>query len=514
MPTGLVRRGARYSIRRRVPQELIAHYGKQEIVQALGTSEPKEARRRLPIRWAELDREFDAARANIRVPAAVTSQLVVKNVGAGMSREQWDHMLESARLIEDEAMRDAFERGETEEIETELMRLVAGSADNLTIEQRAFRNLLRDKEYHRKVALEGAAIASSELKQARRDTTKAKSADKGPETTSVRATSFDALVDRWAAERKVSAKGVADHRAVTRWFVDRVGKPTIETITKPDVLKFKDALLAENATAANINVKLTRLRTLLNYALANDWITANPADGVKLIDKQAAKRKRREFTPEALAQLFGGPVHLLGSRPDAGGGEAAYWLPLLALFTGARQTELGQLHPDDVRQERYVDKGGVEHMAWVMQFADNEERGQKVKTEGSERRVPLHSAVIDLGFLALVADAKAQGRERIFHEIKSGAKEELMGRWSKWFTRYRRSLGVTATNTPFHSFRHSFKHYARLCGMRKEVSDEITGHETGDVGDDYGGLSYPLAPLVEGISLYQVPGFKLPPRPS
>lgn len=52
MQTGLVRRGARYSIRRRIPLDLVEHYGRAEIVRALGTADPKEARTLWPVVWA------------------------------------------------------------------------------------------------------------------------------------------------------------------------------------------------------------------------------------------------------------------------------------------------------------------------------------------------------------------------------------------------------------------------------------------------------------------------------
>jgi integrase len=37
--------------------------------------------------------------------------------------------------------------------------------------------------------------------------------------------------------------------------------------------------------------------------------------------------------------------------------EAAYWLPLPGLYTGARISELAQLHTDDVREDE--EAGGV-----------------------------------------------------------------------------------------------------------------------------------------------------------
>jgi integrase len=65
----------------------------------------------------------------------------------------------------------------------------------------------------------------------------------------------------------------------------------------------------------------------------------------------------------------------------------------------------------------------------------------------------------------------------------------------------------------FHSFRHSFKHHARQALIPADVHNALTGHETRSAADAYGGLSYPLAPLVEGIKRYRVPGFTLPEPP-
>jgi len=63
MCTHLQRRGGRYFLRRRVPQDLQARYGRREITKALGTSDRRAAAvlcRRLGL---ELDDEFRLARA-------------------------------------------------------------------------------------------------------------------------------------------------------------------------------------------------------------------------------------------------------------------------------------------------------------------------------------------------------------------------------------------------------------------------------------------------------------------
>ncbi|MEC8534162.1 MAG: DUF6538 domain-containing protein, partial [Pseudomonadota bacterium] len=58
MPTGLIRRGAAYSLRRRIPLDLIDAYGgRKEIVLALGTNDFAEAKLRLAHKQVELNDE-------------------------------------------------------------------------------------------------------------------------------------------------------------------------------------------------------------------------------------------------------------------------------------------------------------------------------------------------------------------------------------------------------------------------------------------------------------------------
>ncbi|MHA6908571.1 DUF6538 domain-containing protein [Ralstonia pseudosolanacearum] len=72
MPTNyLIKRGGRYSLRRKIPQDLRKHYGRVEIVRALGTSDPDEAKRRVREKAVQMDREFDAIRARLNPPAPV-----------------------------------------------------------------------------------------------------------------------------------------------------------------------------------------------------------------------------------------------------------------------------------------------------------------------------------------------------------------------------------------------------------------------------------------------------------
>lgn len=307
-------------------------------------------------------------------------------------------------------------------------------------------------------------------------------------------------------------------RAVDR-FINVIEDKRVKALSRRDVTAFSDKMrepggvTPEGVSIPTTNTTLSLLSALFGMAVKRNYIEHNPAKGTQLKDTRRAREKRREFDAPALGAIFGSAIYAADDRPDGGAGEAAYWLPLLALYTGARINELCQLHPCDMAQEGYTDAKGKPQKAWVIRIEHDRAKGQRVKTEGSERRIPVHPDLVKLGF---VKYAQAQtGRPLLFDKLSMGPKEtRLAGNWGRWFARYlRKTCGVTDERMTFHSFRHAFKHHMRQCQVPKDVNDALTGHETGDAADAYGGLSFPLFPLVEGMKRYRVDGFKLPAPP-
>jgi integrase len=126
--------------------------------------------------------------------------------------------------------------------------------------------------------------------------------------------------------------------------------------------------------------------------------------------------------------------------------------------------------------------------------------------------VPVHSDLIRSGFLRFVEHQKTLGHERLFSDLKPDKYERLTAKWGEWFSRYRRECGISHKGLVFHSFRHTFKHWARHVGIIEGVQRQIMGHSAKDVADGYGD-GYSLHQVVEGMRLYRVPGFKPPIHP-
>lgn len=184
-----------------------------------------------------------------------------------------------------------------------------------------------------------------------------------------------------------------------------------------------------------------------------------------LLRKPKPSKKKKSFTPEHLKILFEAEAYTSGSftRPSD------YWVPLLGLFTGAREAELCQLVIADVRQDAPT---GL----WLLDI--NSDTDKKLKTDASAREIPLHPTLIKLGFLEYVGNVKAFGGDQLFPDEPRNKRGEFSA-FSKRFNRYKEALGIrsdTNNKLDFHSFRHTLQTMLFEAGEEEYVINAICGH--------------------------------------
>ena len=150
-----------------------------------------------------------------------------------------------------------------------------------------------------------------------------------------------------------------------------------------------------------MNKQLTAVQAIANWAHDNGMIPddvqwADPFRRMRLGEDEAV-RGGAPFELSDLQVIFHTPVFAEGARPTGGKGDAAFWLPLLALFTGARLNELSSLRASDVAHNEIIGTQCI--------FIKAERRaGKRLKTEQSERFVPLHPQLVAAGFLEYVSN--------------------------------------------------------------------------------------------------------------
>jgi integrase len=275
--------------------------------------------------------------------------------------------------------------------------------------------------------------------------------------------------------------------------------------TLPELVAMPKAKDFQRPSSTTVNKLLGMLGAVLSAAEREgqlDHIAGyqNPfGKRVKLQVDERAEESRERFTAADIGQIFSSPIYRDNWRPAGGGGEAGYWFPLVALLSGARQNEIAQLRLQDLAEDP---ESGVWH------FNIGTEGGRSIKTASSRRKVPVHPALIEIGILryreAVAVDIR-DGSGSLWPDVTADSAGRQAGKWSKWFNRYLRDrIGIDDGRKVFHSFRHSFKRFARDAKISEEMHDAITGHASSSVGSSYG-QGFGLKVMLEALSTIPAP---------
>ena len=324
-----------------------------------------------------------------------------------------------------------------------------------------------------------------------------------------------------------------------RRFMEQAGDLPIKAYRKREhIIRYKDALLAlpknlpaplaklpmptvlerirkgafphlqqaPKLSARTINEKyLAFVQVVFSYAVNNGLVEVNPCTGVRAAsntteledvsvlpfskeDLSVIFQRSGLYHPHgcgAVGRLYASKTKLLDYR----------WLVLLALYTGARIEELAQLDRQDVRQEAGV---------WFIHIRAEMATGRRVKNRASIRKVPLHSRLLELGFLDFARQGKGTGKLfSLLSDKQDGGKRS--NAFSQWWRRFLASLDLeNGDRKHFHSFRHTFKREGRNSGqIAPELLDALQGHAQQGVSANYGrdeeGKQYALPVLQEAL---------------
>jgi integrase len=308
---------------------------------------------------------------------------------------------------------------------------------------------------------------------------------------------LDAVVEQWATERDVRPATRSDMNTALRVFKAACGTKAIDEYDHDDARKAKAAVLAEQIKNGTKRKRWNMLSALFAFAKANRLVSVDVFRELRL-ELEDDSVERLDWTPEALNGLFATPVWAANERPIVGGGEAAWWLPVLSLLHGNRLSEFAQLRVSDV-----IYRG--DHIG--LSITDDGE-GQHVKNSGSKREVPLHPAIREDFVRFLEWHKRECGDERLFPLVKPDKMKRSGGRFSTWFTKYRKDNGIYLYRQDAHSFRHTHITACRNAKIPTDIFSRWTGHTVSDVVQTYGDMS--LAALAEEIGKVKFEGVAIP----
>jgi integrase len=304
------------------------------------------------------------------------------------------------------------------------------------------------------------------------------------------------VFDSWKAAKVRGTDAVKACERALKLFEQHTGNPPIQKLTRKQGSEFRSWLLTLGTSSKTAHDRLTYVKSLLGFAWQDlELLQRNPWRGLDI--EYTTEARREPWTSDQIEAFFQLPLfteYALPSKWNAAA-DAAYWIPLLGLYTGARIGELCQLRTEDV----VVDSGVA-----AIKITDAGE-GARVKTEASVRSVPVHTELIRLGFLDYVDRTKAAGHKQLWPVMKYRVGKPS-GYFSMWFREARQQASISIPD--FHSLRHTVRSCMTEAGIGEAIQDRITGHEVGgSTGTKV--YSHPKAMLKKAVEAIRYPGLHL-----
>ncbi|MCA3247355.1 MAG: site-specific integrase [Azospirillum sp.] len=555
----LFRRGARYVFYRRIPLDLV---GKADVTRAdrkklgtfdkvsLGTNDIDQAKRRLPEEVLKFDKRMEAIRKahGLRPHDALTAEQVdrfaaawrrkvIEDLIADPEHARWQ--TEGGEHSTRDTFADVLADAEDEGLDNgwratapEVDALLADEGLKVRHSEEAFRRLCRELLETKRLALSVIDRLRAYERVSAADFVVDK-AGEGPRCSEAMAA--------WIAEKTKGwvQKTRDEHEVWSQRFLEARGDRPLSTYRKQDGREFRALLqklpkswtlqpvlkglgiveAAEKARSLglppmsdkNVNKLVDYVGSFWRWAARHyDEAPPNPFAGLKLALQTSARDERHPFTLEELRTIFSAPrfVGCAGLKQLNEPGayvprdRGVFWVPLLALFSGARLGELVQLRTADV-----LEFGGH----WVISIHENAE-DMRLKTAHSARVVPVHPELVAFGFLDFVKARRDADDERLFPELKKGEDGYYSSPFSKSFARWLRILGIKDRKNAFHSFRHNFIDARRAAGVSDEQGNALVGHALKGQGARYGvAFRTPaqVVPLVEAMARIRYEGLNL-----
>ena len=186
-------------------------------------------------------------------------------------------------------------------------------------------------------------------------------------------------------------------------MLDYFGKDIgVKEIDDDKACEWRDFHMADNQLSnSSVNKYLEHVTAAFKWAADRQrkYVEFNPFEKARL-SEGVKREKTREFSPEEL-QLY---ISMLADTylpkyPEN------IWIPLLILYDGMRNNEIAQLYVDDIQE-----RDGIPYF----RIWDTDARNQRIKVGASKRDLPIHSKLIELGFMEYVKKMKASGQEQLF----------------------------------------------------------------------------------------------------
>lgn len=302
-----------------------------------------------------------------------------------------------------------------------------------------------------------------------------------------KAVTFNSIIDAEVKRRErgkdakpFPAKTVSKYRDHADAFAKWRKSTDATTVTADEGKRWVEAMQdAGQNSNRTVKQKLQNVRTVLNWGRQADPVNFLPA-GNPLIGLKTPDYKK---TPSYLHAFTIDEAKLVLSKTRQETKPYLRWIPWLCAYSGMRISEVAKL-----RKEDFFKVG--ERWFWKVTTVG----GRTLKNESGERRIPVHKALVDEGFMAFVD--KAPSGLLFRGETKDDI--HIQPRVSAW-VRDLITVEKRPNLKPNHGWRHLFEDLCRRDRVQEEARHYITGRSDGHSQEMYGRSDVMLPGLADAM---------------
>ena len=305
---------------------------------------------------------------------------------------------------------------------------------------------------------------------------------------------FEEMVKPDKHSKTVSEQSIIKKRKCLETIFELIDTPYVENLTFEDIKKANsliyrvpkkwrerypnkrllDVLLDEDydindkraMSATNIYKYLTVFQEFLKFGRKQRLINEDMADIIKKPSVDKNNNTWKPFDEEDLQKIFNPKTYFKRTKNSD---NAKFWIPLISLYSGMRLNEICQLRMEDIK---------VEDNIYYFDIINDEEKKQSTKNFSSQRRVPIHPTLIQIGLIKQIEQQRKLKKERLFDSLNYNKKNKYAGAISNAFRYYLDSkVGITDPKKVFHSFRHTARGRYFDNGVSEEEVNILCGWE-------------------------------------
>ena len=538
-PLGMLKRGNTYTLRKRVPQELVPIIGKKMLWKSLDTADYETACQRYPYYWADLSAQIDEARLHLaheqnnKKPMDALQEPELIHLAwswldeyekKSKEREIKKSGLYNPQNCEDAAkefhnyeidLRHALKINDYSEAYEIAVSLLNQRGFKIDHDHPAFKKLAyfltrANLEYCRRVraGCEGKlpGVAFDKLFQGAGYLGEYVSSSLGAASGAPRKRiSLGQLIEKFENDpdrSSIAGKTRMTHKAKYAVLKELLGADTLiseiqreeclqvrETLKKTPAhrrQKFKGMSIAQSIEAnkkrnlpvmneATVNTYMNVLTTLMNYAKRYRLVDYNPAEQTGIKRTTSPKEGWEPFSKEALNILFCSSRYKNYLKDKKNVVQAVKAIKAPGLFWIPLIGLLLGARPNEICQLEVPDVLTYDGLECIWFRKEGLSGLKHLKNDASQRVVPIPQALKKMGFMEYVKIRRDSGETFLFPDMTISEQGYFSDNFSKKFNRELKVLGIKQDRISFRSFRHNFSDAMEYGGVPPHIIDALGG---------------------------------------